>query len=87
MRSKRKSVTTYLVLCKSSGRAWDKPVLARRLTSKRPRLAKNEIAIKLTIDLPGDIFEEAIPSVTISVPDSAVISPDDVVMEVLEDVE
>ena len=47
------NVDAYLVLVKARGR---EPRVAR-VTQKRPSLAANEAMIKLTLDLPADVFE------------------------------
>lgn len=40
-----------------------------------PYLNRGEIAVKLTLTVPSAIFESYIPSVEVSIPESAVIRP------------
>lgn len=46
-----------------------------RTTVTRPRLAHNEIAIALNVELPDTIFDDVLPEATITVPEGAAIVP------------
>lgn len=53
-------ISTYLVIGKT-GRG----VYARRVTSRRPALDKDEAVIKLALDLPDDVFEAPLLTVPV----------------------
>jgi hypothetical protein len=47
-----------------------------RVTKTVPRLAQNEIAIKLDINLSNKFFERFIPQAKLNVPDDFVLNPE-----------
>jgi hypothetical protein len=47
-----------------------------RVTKTVPRLAQNEVAIKLDISLSNKFFERFIPQAKLSVPDDFILTPE-----------
>lgn len=47
-----------------------------RMTKTRPRLKRDEIAVRLTIDIPPEAFNEIAPDVKITVPTDLVVQPE-----------
>lgn len=61
-------VSNYIVIKKNGWR------YSTRLTAKAPALAHNEIAIKLAIDVPDEIFTKPALEATVKIPKEAVRS-------------
>lgn len=59
---------TYLVLAKDK-KGWNKARVVRSTVRKPAKLARDEIAIKISVELPDDIFGKKIPEVSIQLPD------------------
>lgn len=79
---RKHKVTAYLVLEKGA-RPLDKPVLVKRVTTKKPQLGNNQIAFKMNLLVPVGIFEEILPTVNIDLPATLALVPD-IEAEVLE---
>ncbi len=61
-------VTAYLVLAKDK-RTYGGSAKVKRVSQKKPALAKGEIALKVVLDLPTSVFEEFVPHVEIKLPE------------------
>lgn len=79
------STEVYLTLGKKGRVHW--PELATpKLTKTKPRIPKGHVAIKLKLEVPKALFEEFIPSGTITLPEDASIGRPAIEVLVPEDV-
>lgn len=65
--------TAYLVIGQPGRR--NAPAIIRNARKKRPNPAADEIAVKVVLDIPWEVWTEFIPEVTIEVTPQQVVSP------------
>ena len=69
--------TSAFLVVRDNSEDWQKPQPSIvSVKKKHPKLANNEIAIKVTLNLPKTYFEERFAHATIDVPEDKIIPPD-----------
>lgn len=65
----------YLIIPADENRRGDKKLMAPYTRKTKPDLARNEVALKLRIEIPRSIFENLIPEAELVVPEGYAIRP------------
>lgn len=63
----------YIIVAGNRRHSWVEPGAIRLTKNKPPRLAGNEIAVKLSLDIPDGLFLKPTLEASVSIPDSAAL--------------
>ena len=66
-------ISQYVIIRKYGNNSW--PKYSRRMTAGSPALQSNEVAVKVTLELPDEIFTKPTFQANITVPKEAVSAP------------
>ena len=72
MSDRTKTASCYLTIGRDKRGSRRFPELViRNMTKTKPSLKPGELAIKVNVELPASVFEQAVPEATISLPEDA----------------
>ena len=69
-------INAYLVITVNKSRYYNSSSASLRVTKGEPTLAGNEVAVKLNVNVPDEVFKRPVPVLSLDIPKEIVMNPD-----------